>query len=250
MSTIKQIQANRRNSKLSTGPTSQAGKAVTRMNALKSGIDAQSQIVTGEDPAALELLTNHYYDRFQPQGPEEVALIDCAISADWLLRRLRKAEAEMWNRSIAEHEANLFKWGQKPEKFPVAAAFLDEQKAFDRLQRRISAAERSLRASLETLARLRKLPLVAPAVSAAGADPAKVGPVILSPANAPDPPSLLPPTAPTPPITPSKNDSLSEIGSVPQIPTVGQAPGPAPLPLDPPSPQPTPDGPEDGGAGD
>jgi hypothetical protein len=110
----------------------------------------------------------------------------------------------------------------------VAAAFLDEQKAFDRLQRRISAAERSLRASLETLARLRKQlsPLV--------------GPAILSPANAADPPSPLPPTAPTPPITPSKTDNLAEIGFVPEIP-----PCSVPIPLDPPSPQLTPAAPED-----
>ena len=140
MATLKQIEANRRNSQLSTGPTSSAGKAAIRMNALKTGIDAQSQIITGEDPDALERLTTQYYDRYQPQGPEEIALIDDAVSSDWLLRRLRKVEAEMWNRSTAEHAANLFKWGQKAEKYPLAAAFLDQQKALERLQRRISAA--------------------------------------------------------------------------------------------------------------
>jgi hypothetical protein len=51
------------------------------MNRLDTGIDAQSQIIPGEGPAALEHLTTQYYDRFQPQGPEEVALIDAAISA-------------------------------------------------------------------------------------------------------------------------------------------------------------------------
>jgi hypothetical protein len=199
MATLKQIEANRRNSQLSTGPTSSAGKAAIRMNALKTGIDAQSQIITGEDPDALERLTTQYYDRYQPQGPEEIALIDDAVSSDWLLRRLRKVEAEMWNRSTAEHAANLFKWGQKAEKYPLAAAFLDQQKALERLQRRISAAQRSLRTALETLARLRKVGQalspgnpVAPAVSAAGAPP-------------------------DPPATPSKETVISEIGFVPEI---------------------------------
>ena len=123
MATLKQIEANRRNSQLSTGPTSQAGKAVCRMNALKTGIDAQSQIITGEDPEALERLTTQYYDRYQPQGPEEIALIDDAVSSDWLLRRLRKTEAQIWDRSSTEHAANLFKWGLKAEKYPLAAAF-------------------------------------------------------------------------------------------------------------------------------
>jgi hypothetical protein len=156
MSTLNQIAANRRNSKLSTGPTSSEGKAVIRMNALKTGIDAQSQIITSEDPEALERLAAGYYDRFQPQGPEEVALIDDAISSDWLLRRLRKTEAQLWDRSITDTAADNRKWGRKVEAYPLAAAFRDQQKIFDRLQRRISSVERSLRTALETLARLRK----------------------------------------------------------------------------------------------
>ena len=93
------------------------------MNALKTGIDAQSQIITGEDPEALARLTTQYYDRYEPQGPEEIALIDDAVSSDWLLRRLRKTEAQIWDRSSTEHAANLFKWGLKAEKYPLAAAF-------------------------------------------------------------------------------------------------------------------------------
>jgi hypothetical protein len=151
------------------------------MNALKTGIDAQSQIITGEDPEALARLTTQYYDRYEPQGPEEVALIDDAVSSDWLLRRLRKVEAEMWNRSTDEHTANLFKWGLKAEKYPLAAAFLDQQKAFERLQRRISAVERSLRAALEALARLRK---VGQALSPGNPSPSQ-------PPALPDPPATL-----------------------------------------------------------
>ena len=106
MATLKQIAANRRNSKLSTGPTSPEGKAAIRMNALKTGIDAPSQIITGEDPEALDCLTAQHYESFHPQGPDEVALIDDAISSDWLLRRLRKTEAQLGDRSIIETAAD------------------------------------------------------------------------------------------------------------------------------------------------
>jgi hypothetical protein len=235
MATIKQIEANRRNAQLSTGPTSEAGKAVTRMNALKTGIDAQSEIITGEDPEALERLTTQYYERFQPQGPEEVALIDAAISSDWLLRRFRKTEAQTWDRSTTQHAADLRKWGQKAEEYSLAAAFRDQQKVFERLQRRISAAERSLRASLETLARLRKQLTSAVA-----------GPAISSPAN-PDEgqsPSAVPvapavsaasKTHPQPPasspISPSKENVLPEIGFDPEIyPAASPEPAPPPPP--------------------
>jgi len=100
------------------------------MNALRTGIDAQSQIITGEDPESLERLAAQYLERFQPQGPEEVALIDSAISADWLLRRLRKTEAEIWNRSISDHAAKLLKWGDKPEKYPPGGRLPGRAKRF------------------------------------------------------------------------------------------------------------------------
>jgi hypothetical protein len=202
MATLKQIEANRRNSQLSTGPTSPEGKAVCRMNALKTGIDAQSQIISGEDPDALERLTTRYYDRYEPQGPEEVALIDDAVASDWLLRRLRKTEAQVWDRSVNERAADLRKWGQKTEEYPLAAAFRDQQKVFERLQRRISAAERSLRASLETLARLRKQ--------------SRTGLPACQPLEPPQPP-------PDPPTTPSKEKVLPEIGSVPANSSEGSA---------------------------
>ncbi len=167
------------------------------MNALRTGIDAQSQIITGEDPEDLERLTARYYDRFQPQGPDEAALIDDAISSDWLLRRLRKTEAQLWDRSTTETAADNRKWGRKAEAYPLAAAFRDQQKVFERLQRRISAAERSLRAALETVARLRKLGL-------------KVGQAV-SPANRTP---QQPPAEPS--VTPSNQTSNSEIGFVPE----------------------------------
>ena len=49
MSSLRQIEANRLNSQKSTGPRSAEGKAAASMNALKSGIDAQSNIIRGEN---------------------------------------------------------------------------------------------------------------------------------------------------------------------------------------------------------
>ena len=39
------------------------------MNALKSGIDATSEIIRGEKAANLQALTAEYFDRFQPAYP-------------------------------------------------------------------------------------------------------------------------------------------------------------------------------------
>src|SRR5256886_4777295 len=63
MPTQAQLNANRLNALKSTGPTSPEGKAASSLNALKSGIDAWSHIIPGEDPAELEDLTAAYLDR-------------------------------------------------------------------------------------------------------------------------------------------------------------------------------------------
>jgi hypothetical protein len=57
MATLTQIEANRRNAQHSTGPRTAEGKAASSMNALKTGIDAQSSVIPGEDAAALVALT-------------------------------------------------------------------------------------------------------------------------------------------------------------------------------------------------
>src|ERR1039457_3606660 len=54
MATPKQNDANRQNAQKSTGPRSPEGKAASRFNALKSGIDAQAQVIPGEHPDQLE----------------------------------------------------------------------------------------------------------------------------------------------------------------------------------------------------
>ena len=50
MATPAQITANRANALKSTGPRSESGKAASRFNALKHGLDAESLILPGEDP--------------------------------------------------------------------------------------------------------------------------------------------------------------------------------------------------------
>src|SRR5690242_15984317 len=102
MATLRQIEANRRNARRSTGPRSVEGKAVSRLNALKSGIDARSHLIPGEDPASLEALAERYSGRWQPATPEEIFLLDAMIAADWLKRRMHQVEAQLWTQRVQE----------------------------------------------------------------------------------------------------------------------------------------------------
>jgi hypothetical protein len=130
MATPAQIAANRLNSQKSTGPKS---TGFTRFNALKTGIDAQSRVIPGEDPAELDALAESYREQFRPISPVEVALLDSLITADWELRRLRKIEPKIWSED----------------------AFLDpdskEAKRLSRFYRRLDTTERSYHRALKEL---------------------------------------------------------------------------------------------------
>src|ERR1035441_4398743 len=56
MATPKQNQANRQNAQRSTGPRSAEGKAASRFNALKTGIDAKAQVRSEEHTSELQSL--------------------------------------------------------------------------------------------------------------------------------------------------------------------------------------------------
>jgi len=141
MATKHQIAANRRNAQKSTGPRSAEGKAASRFNALKHGIDARSQCLPTEDPEALDDLAAEYHGRFAPATPEERALVDTLISAEWDLRRFRVASAQLWQTAADDD-------------LPMAIAFRRSDATFMRLQRAIDSAQRNYRQALDTLRRL------------------------------------------------------------------------------------------------
>ena len=135
MATPAQILANRANAQKSTGPRSAEGKAASRFNALKHGLDAQSAILPGEDPADYQALADAYDADFHPRTATERFHVDTLIRSDWQKRRLQQVEAELYRTVLAENpEASL------------AAALLSQSpaaKLLARIQRQLAAFERA-----------------------------------------------------------------------------------------------------------
>ena len=96
MPTDKQIAANRRNAQKCTGPNTPAGKAASRFNALKHGIDAKELIVFKESEEDLANLSAEYREQYQPANATERFLVDTVVNNEWRLRRLRFVEADLW----------------------------------------------------------------------------------------------------------------------------------------------------------
>ena len=146
MASRPQLEANRRNAQLSTGPFSEIGKSRIRGNALKSGIyAARETILPSEDPNALATLTAEYVEHHHPTTPAQRCLVDSLISDEWLLRRFRRIEGELMTRSCQDVE------GRQAERFALADAYDENAAALERLQRRINATRKSYLKTLQAL---------------------------------------------------------------------------------------------------
>ena len=150
MATNAQIHANQLNSQRSTGPSSVEGRAAARFNALKHGMDAQSLIIPGEDPAGLDALAHDYHAQFRPHGPEETFLVETLIRTDWNKRRLRRIETQLFSTLIAEREA-----AGVPADILLGAAFAQDgaNNPLDKIFRRLETAERTWFRALKELRR-------------------------------------------------------------------------------------------------
>ena len=155
MSTEAQINANRLNAQKSTGPTSPEGKARSALNALKSGIDAWSTIICGEDPAELETLTEQFLQHYRPADPVQLSLVDTLISTEWIQRRLRRIEAQLWNYRVDILDQTLtraeFVDPAIQRNSPLGHAFHAALDPFTRIQRRIDGTNRMFLRTLKAL---------------------------------------------------------------------------------------------------
>ena len=96
MTSLRQIEANRRNARLSTGPVTEVGKTRSRLNAVRHGLTAETVIDAledAEDYAAFELAVTSDYDA---QSAVERDLVLRLASLLWRLRRATAIESGLF----------------------------------------------------------------------------------------------------------------------------------------------------------
>jgi hypothetical protein len=96
MNSLRQIEANRHNARLSTGPTTDEGKRRSRQNAVRHGLTAETVIGSledSEDYAAFELAVTSDYDA---QTTVERELVLRLASLLWRLRRATAIETGLF----------------------------------------------------------------------------------------------------------------------------------------------------------
>jgi hypothetical protein len=114
MASRAQVEANRRNAQLSTGPRSAAGKSRSAMNALKHGVTAEKATLPAEDRAAHERLREDLFARLAPVGELEARLVDRLALLYARLDRAALADTAAWNAHWQEDV-----WPKEPQFGPA-----------------------------------------------------------------------------------------------------------------------------------
>src|SRR3954453_14198528 len=94
------LTANRANSLRSTGPRTPLGKSASKLNGLVHGMRAESDLLPGEDPEALDRRIATWADELGAQTESERYLAEAAAKASWRIDRCRGAEAASLSRQV------------------------------------------------------------------------------------------------------------------------------------------------------
>jgi len=222
MPTLKQTRANRLNAQKCTGPSSAEGKARSSSNALKSGIQAESEVLPWEDPAERAAVSAEYTNCHHPRTPEERLLVDNLAHAEFLFRRFRRAEVKIVISKIPDG-ADL------DDDAVIGQVYADASGELGRLQRRFDATNRAFHRDLDQLRLLEAerppfeppppLILVPNQPDPPPDEPAAAAPEPDPPAPSPEPPPAEPVADPEPE-PPAPSPEPAPTAPVPQPPVV------------------------------
>ncbi|HSU58550.1 MAG TPA: hypothetical protein VLI55_04495 [Bryobacteraceae bacterium] len=91
-----QVAANRANAQLSTGPSSNEGKATSCLNAVKTGLTGRTVLLHTDDAAEYQHYLAAYEKEFSPVGQRECDLVQSIADTCWRLRRIPGLELAIY----------------------------------------------------------------------------------------------------------------------------------------------------------
>jgi hypothetical protein len=97
MSTESQVQANRENAKLSSGPKSEAGKAISALNNTRHGLTGAFRVLPTESQPDFDQLLATLREEHNPETFTETTLVEAMAQHHWLRRRALSLESACYD---------------------------------------------------------------------------------------------------------------------------------------------------------
>jgi hypothetical protein len=109
MASLKQINANRKNSKKSTGPVTNIGKAKVSMNAIKHGLYAEHHIAVGEDIVQFKNYVDMMLETYVIFDAISALKVKKIIEIGWRLNRFSIIETGILNMEMHGYDRDISK---------------------------------------------------------------------------------------------------------------------------------------------
>ncbi len=91
------VLANRLNARLSTGPSTPAGKSISSLNAVKAGLTGRTVLLPSDDAVAYQRHIEEYEAEFKPVGLRERELVQSLADTQWRLQRIPGLEMAVYS---------------------------------------------------------------------------------------------------------------------------------------------------------
>jgi hypothetical protein len=101
--------ANRANSQFSTGPRTEAGKAKSSLNAVKTGLTGRTVLLPTDDASIYQHHLDRHFSQFSPATDQEQVLVQTIADTEWRLLRIVPLETGLYaigRRKLADQFAD------------------------------------------------------------------------------------------------------------------------------------------------
>ena len=146
--------------RLSTGPRTDEGKAVSSKNARKHGFASAQMVLDDEDKLDYAAHLDGYHQALQPANQVEADTVRLAANAMWRIDRLTSIETGLLELEMAHHAGHIDAKMQRLSLYHYMAIGFMEQtdgsNASDLCRRYLSSAQRDFQRALDLLFLLRQ----------------------------------------------------------------------------------------------
>ncbi len=201
----RRAEINRANAQRSTGPVTHSGKAISSLNAVKTGLTGRTVLLHSDDAAAYQQHLAAYQNEYKPAGLRECELVQSLADTQWRLQRIPGLEMAIYAQGRAENQDYVDQHPAAGVSLIELGTFLKYEKQLKNLQLQESRLQRRYEKEMAELRSLQKERKQQEQARKAQAKPAtaaaanEVGFVFSTAQNRPEDSPVKPETAPASP---------------------------------------------------
>ena len=153
---LERAQINRANALHSTGPVTHEGRAISSLNAVKTGLTGRTVLLHSDDADVYRQHLAAYAKEYQPAGLREQELVQSLADTQWRLQRIPGLEMAIYAQGRAENQEYCALHASAGKGLIELGTFLKYEKQLKNLQLQESRLQRRYEKEMAELRGLQK----------------------------------------------------------------------------------------------